>query len=62
MGGFFGGGDVSTPAPIPIPEQPKATLMVDEAAIAKKKKQKIAAAQQRGGRESTILGESDTLG
>ncbi len=64
MGGFFGRKDVPTPAPapIPIPEQPKATPMVDEAAIAKKKKKKIAASQQRGGRESTILGESDTLG
>ena len=62
MGGFFGGGDVPAPAPIPIPEAPKATPMVDEAAIAKKKKQKIAASQQRGGRASTILGESDTLG
>lgn len=62
MSGLFGGGDVPTPAAVPIPEAPKATPMVDEAAIAKKKKQKIAASQQRGGRESTILGESDTLG
>lgn len=62
MGGLFGGGDVPAPAPIPIPEAPKATPMVDEAAITKKKKLKIAAAQQRGGRQSTILGESETLG
>lgn len=65
MGGFFGGGDVPAPASFPIPEAPeapKATPMVDEAAIAKKKKLKIAAAQQRGGRQSTILGESETLG
>lgn len=62
MSGFFGGGDVPTPAPLPIPEAPKATPMVDEAAIAKKKKKTIAATQMRGGRQSTILGESETLG
>lgn len=62
MGRLFGGGDVPTPAPLPIPEPPKATPMVDEAAVRKKKKQKIAAAQTRGGRQSTILGESETLG
>jgi hypothetical protein len=43
---------------MPIPEPPKATPMVDEAAIARKKKQKIAAYQQRGGRQSTLLGST----
>ena len=65
MGSLFGGGDVPAPAPMPIPEAPKATPMVDEAAIARKKKQKIAAAQSRGGRSSTLLselGSSETLG
>jgi hypothetical protein len=50
---------------MPIPEAPKATPMVDEAAIARKKKQKITAAQSRGGRSSTLLselGSSETLG
>jgi len=41
---------------------PKPTPMVDEAALARKKKQKIAATQQRGGRLSTILSDSETLG
>ncbi len=62
MGGLFGGGDVPAPAPMPIPEMPKPTPMVDEAAIARKKKQKIASTQQRGGRMSTILSDSETLG
>lgn len=62
MSGLFGGGDVPTPAPLPIPEPPKPTPMVDEAAIARKKKKKVAEYQSRGGRQSTILGESDTLG
>lgn len=65
MGSLFGGGDVPAPAPMPIPEAPKATPMVDEAAIARKKKQKIAATQARGGRSSTLLselGSSETLG
>ena len=64
MSALFGG-DAPTPQPIPIPEPPKATPMVDEAAIARKKKQQIAAMQQRGGRQSTILsdlGSSETLG
>ena len=64
MSGLFGG-DAPTPQPIPIPEAPKATPMVDEAAIARKKKQQLAATQQRGGRQSTILsdlGSSETLG
>ena len=65
MGSLFGGGDVPAPAPLPIPEAPKATPMVDEAAIARKKKQKALAVQQRGGRSSTLLSElggSETLG
>lgn len=63
MGGLFGGGDVpQAPAPMPIPEPPKATPMQDEAVIAKKKKLLLARSQQRGGRASTLLGESDTLG
>jgi len=62
MGGFFGGGSVPAPAPIPIPEAPKATPMVDEKKVRDAKNRKIAASQQRGGRGSTILGESDTLG
>ncbi len=64
MGSLFGG-DAPTPQPMPIPEAPKATPMVDEAAIARKKKKLIAANQQRGGRQSTILsdlGSSETLG
>ncbi len=61
MGGLFGG-DAPTPPPMPIPEPPKATPMVDEAAIARKKKQTLARTQQRGGRQSTILGDSETLG
>ena len=64
MSALFGG-DAPAPQPIPIPEPPKATPMVDEAAIARKKKQQIAAMQQRGGRPSTILselGSSETLG
>ena len=62
MGGLFGGGDVPAPAPVQMPEPPKPTPMVDEAAIARKKKQKIASTQQRGGRMSTILSDSETLG
>ena len=62
MGSLFGGDAPPTPAPLPIPAAPKATPMVDEAAIARKKKQKLAAATQRGGRQSTILSESETLG
>lgn len=62
MSGLFGGGDVPAPTPMPMPEMPKPTPMVDEAAIARKKKQKIAASQQRGGRMSTILSDSETLG
>lgn len=62
MGSLFGGGDVPAPQPMPIPEMPKPTPMVDEAAIARKKKQKMAATQQRGGRLSTILSDSETLG
>ncbi len=62
MGSLFGGGDVPAPAPMPVPEMPKPTPMVDEAALARKKKQKIAAEQQRGGRLSTILSDSETLG
>lgn len=62
MGSLFGGGDVPAPQPMPIPEMPKPTPMVDEAALARKKKQKMAATQQRGGRLSTILSDSDTLG
>ena len=62
MGSLFGGGDVPAPQPMPIPEMPKPTPMVDEAALARKKKQKMAATQQRGGRLSTILSDSETLG
>lgn len=62
MSRLFGGGDVPAPTPMPMPEMPKPTPMVDEAAIARKKKQKIAASQQRGGRMSTILSDSETLG
>lgn len=62
MGSLFGGGDVPAPQPMPVPEMPKPTPMVDEAAIARKKKQKMAATQQRGGRLSTILSDSETLG
>jgi hypothetical protein len=45
-----------------MPEPPKPTPMVDEAAIARRKKQKIASTQQRGGRMSTILSDSERLG
>lgn len=63
MGSLFGGGDAPSPQPIPIPEAPKATPMADEAAIARKKKQTLARQQQsRGGRSSTILSDSETLG
>jgi len=65
MGSLFGGDAPSAPAPIPMPEAPKATPMVDETKIAKKKKQAMSAAQARGGRQSTLLssyGESETLG
>ena len=65
MGSLFGGDAPQAPAPLPIPEPPKATPMVDDAAIARKKKKLIAGQQQRGGRQSTILsdlGSSDTLG
>lgn len=67
MASLFGGGDSApapapAPAPLPIPEPIKATPMVDEAAITKKKKKKFAEYQARGGRQSTILGESETLG
>lgn len=62
MGGLFGGGDVPAPQPIPVPEKPKPTPMVDEAAIARKKKQVFTANQQRGGRASTILSDTETLG
>jgi hypothetical protein len=64
MGSLFGG-DAPTPQPIPMPEAPKATPMVDEDAIKRKKKQAMSAAQARGGRQSTLLssyGESETLG
>jgi hypothetical protein len=61
MGSLFGG-DAPTPAPIPIPEPQKATPMVDEAAIAKKKKKALVAANSRGGRGSTILSDTETLG
>ena len=62
MTSLFGGGSVPTPAPAPIPEPPKATPMVDEAAIAKKKKLAMARTQQRGGRVSTILGDEESMG
>jgi hypothetical protein len=55
MSSLFGG----TPAPTPLP---KPTPMVNEDVVAKKKKELTARAQQRGGRESTILGSSETLG
>lgn len=57
MSGLFGGGSAPAPAPLPPP-----TPMVNEEAIAKKKKELVARTQQRGGRASTILGSSETLG
>lgn len=62
MSGLFGGGDAPAPQPLPIPAPPKATPMVDETAVARKKKMTIAAQQSRGGRASTILSDSETLG
>ena len=55
----FGGG--RAPA---MPEPPKATPMVDEAAVLKAKRKAMTAARERGGRQSTILSDagSETLG
>jgi hypothetical protein len=64
MSGLFGGG-APTPQPIPIPEAPKATPMVDQPMLDRKRKKAVSAQQQRGGRQSTILsdlGSSETLG
>ena len=64
MSALFGG---EPPSPTQhlvqsIPEPPKATPMADEAAIARKKKQALTRQQSRGGRLSTILSDSETLG
>lgn len=48
-------------APKPI-APPKPVPMVDEAAIAAARQKKAVAASQRGGRQSTILSQGDTLG
>lgn len=47
---------------IPKPVVPKTVPIADEAAIAENRRRKVATAQQRGGRQSTILSQGDTLG
>ena len=45
-----------------MPEPPKPTPMVDEAAVARARKNAAVAVQNRSGRSSTILGAVDKLG
>ena len=47
---------------IPKAATPKVIPMADEAAIAKTKRKSLAAQSARGGRQSTILSQGDTLG
>lgn len=47
---------------VPKPVVPKPVPMADENAIAAAKKRQQQAAAQRGGRQSTILSQGDTLG
>lgn len=47
---------------VPKPVIPKPVPMVDETALAKAKQKKMLAASSRGGRQSTILTQGDTLG
>lgn len=47
---------------VPKPIVPKPIPMVDEQAIAEARKKKTLTASQRGGRQSTILSQGDTLG
>lgn len=47
---------------VPKPVAPKPVPMVDESAIAAAKQKRTVAASQRGGRQSTILSQGDTLG
>lgn len=60
MGKLFGGAKTPKQQPLPVPPPP--TPIVDEEAIARAKKKELAVQRARGGRQSTILSESDTLG
>jgi hypothetical protein len=55
-------GKLFSPSAPKMPKPPKPTPMADEEAIERAKRRAAQATRQRGGRESTLLSDTDRLG